>query len=66
MGAPLQSGNVKYVLYEPATDYEKENHHVERSAIARVYGRVQGSRGFRYTTQHEAQRLGLTGCEEYG
>lgn len=28
--------------------------------IARVYGRVQGV-GFRYTTQHEAQRLGLTG-----
>ncbi|QBX80480.1 acylphosphatase [Citrobacter tructae] len=28
--------------------------------IAWVYGRVQGV-GFRYTTQHEAQRLGLTG-----
>ena len=28
--------------------------------IAWVYGRVQGG-GFRYTTQHEAQRLGLTG-----
>lgn len=28
--------------------------------IALVYGRVQGV-GFRYTTQHEAQRLGLTG-----
>lgn len=28
--------------------------------IARVHGRVQGV-GFRYTTQHEAQRLGLTG-----
>lgn len=26
--------------------------------IAWVYGRVQGV-GFRYTTQHEAQRLGL-------
>jgi len=25
-----------------------------------VYGRVQGV-GFRYTTQHEAQKLGLTG-----
>ena len=29
--------------------------------IAWVYGRVQGV-GLRYTTQHEAQRLGLTGC----
>ena len=28
--------------------------------IAWVYGRVQGV-GFRYTTQQEAQRLGLTG-----
>ncbi|MEG1122725.1 MAG: acylphosphatase [Citrobacter sp.] len=28
--------------------------------IAWVYGRVQGV-GFRYTAQHEAQRLGLTG-----
>lgn len=28
--------------------------------IAWVYGRVQGV-GFRYTTQNEAQRLGLTG-----
>ncbi|AUZ68893.1 MULTISPECIES: acylphosphatase [Citrobacter] len=28
--------------------------------IAWVYGRVQGV-GFRYTTQYEAQRLGLTG-----
>lgn len=28
--------------------------------IAWVYGRVQGV-GFRYTTQHEAQRLGLCG-----
>lgn len=28
--------------------------------IARVYGRVQGV-GFRYTTQYEAKRLGLTG-----
>lgn len=28
--------------------------------IAWVYGRVQGV-GFRYTTQHEAQRLGLAG-----
>lgn len=28
--------------------------------IAWVYGRVQGV-GFRYSTQHEAQRLGLTG-----
>ena len=28
--------------------------------IAWVYGRVQGV-GFRYTTQHEAQRLRLTG-----
>ncbi|ATX93833.1 acylphosphatase [Citrobacter portucalensis] len=28
--------------------------------IAWVYGRVQGV-GFRYTTQHEAQLLGLTG-----
>ncbi|WP_142417754.1 acylphosphatase [Citrobacter braakii] len=28
--------------------------------IAWVYGRVQGV-GFRYTTQHEAQRLELTG-----
>ncbi|HFZ8995297.1 TPA: acylphosphatase [Citrobacter freundii] len=28
--------------------------------IAWVYGRVQGV-GFRYTTQHEAKRLGLTG-----
>ncbi len=28
--------------------------------IAWVYGRVQGV-GFRYTPQHEAQRLGLTG-----
>ncbi|HCB2270097.1 TPA: acylphosphatase [Citrobacter koseri] len=28
--------------------------------IAWVHGRVQGV-GFRYTTQHEAQRLGLTG-----
>ena len=28
--------------------------------IAWVYGRVQGV-GFRYTTQHEAQRLGLSG-----
>lgn len=28
--------------------------------IAWVYGRVQGV-GFRYTTQREAQRLGLTG-----
>ncbi|MCF2472261.1 acylphosphatase [Citrobacter braakii] len=28
--------------------------------IAWVYGRVQGV-GFRYTTQHEAQRLVLTG-----
>ncbi len=28
--------------------------------IAWVYGRVQGV-GFRYTTQHEAQQLGLTG-----
>lgn len=28
--------------------------------IAWVYGRVQGV-GFRYTTQHEAQWLGLTG-----
>lgn len=28
--------------------------------IAWVYGRVQGV-GFRYTTQYEAKRLGLTG-----
>lgn len=28
--------------------------------IAWVHGRVQGV-GFRYSTQHEAQRLGLTG-----
>lgn len=28
--------------------------------IARVYGRVQGV-GFRYTTQYEAKKLGLTG-----
>lgn len=28
--------------------------------IARVYGRVQGV-GFRYSTQYEANRLGLTG-----
>lgn len=28
--------------------------------IAWVHGRVQGV-GFRYTTQHEARRLGLTG-----
>lgn len=28
--------------------------------IAWVYGRVQGV-GFRYTTQHEAQRLGVSG-----
>lgn len=28
--------------------------------IAWVYGRVQGV-GFRYTTQYEAQRLGVTG-----
>ena len=34
--------------------------------IAWVYGRVQGV-GFRYTTQHEAQTVGVDRlCEEYG
>ena len=38
---------------------DKESSNVE-SLIAWVYGRVQGV-GFRYTTQYEAKRLGLTG-----
>lgn len=39
---------------------DKENRNVESLHNRLVYGRVQGV-GFRYTTQHEAQRLGLTG-----
>ncbi|STJ81425.1 acylphosphatase [Escherichia coli] len=39
---------------------DKESSNVESLHIAWVYGRVQGV-GFRYTTQYEAKRLGLTG-----
>lgn len=52
---------VKYVLYEPPPLIMKGEPSCRTSALSpRVYGRVQGV-GFRYTTQHEAQRLGLTG-----
>lgn len=39
---------------------DKESSHVESLHNYWVYGRVQGV-GFRYTTQYEAKRLGLTG-----
>ena len=39
---------------------DKESSNVEVCIIAWVYGRVQGV-GFRYTTQYEAKKLGLTG-----
>lgn len=39
---------------------DKESSNVESLHNCLVYGRVQGV-GFRYTTQYEAKKLGLTG-----